>query len=57
MRTFNLFAALWLDRADYKKMMTTTTMRRQVLDKIPEEINEQIIQDEKQKQKEEMNIK
>jgi hypothetical protein len=43
MRTFNLFAALWLDRADYKKMMTTTTMRRQVLDKIPEEINEQII--------------
>jgi hypothetical protein len=26
MRTFNLFAALWLDKVDYRKRITTTAM-------------------------------
>jgi hypothetical protein len=41
-RTFNLFAALWLDKTDYRKRMTTTTMLAKSL-AITKEMNEQII--------------
>ncbi len=43
MRTFIIVAALWLDKADYRKRMTTTTSTLAESSTITIEMNEQII--------------